>query len=184
MNPADPPRPPDPATSSLGLAALGITDPTFTARAHHAVSLLLDAVHDVLNDAETFSEALAGGGEFVCKHLGLDPSFAPFIEAETARLVAGLQPSKLHALALPAVLAAIDQQPLETQQALVEEAAARHHVSAPAPAERRAAAALAKSPHHAPGLDTASRTAAVAPRLTPAHIPSAETSRAAPRARR
>ncbi|TQE34191.1 hypothetical protein Sipo8835_15695 [Streptomyces ipomoeae] len=61
------------------------------------MSLLLDAAHDALNDTETFSEALTGCGEFVCGHLDL--SFAPFLEAEAARLVAGLQPSKLHALA-------------------------------------------------------------------------------------
>jgi len=201
MNPTEPPHPPVPGTNSLGLAALGVTDPAFTDRARNAVSLLLDSVKDVLNDVDTFSEALAGGGEFVCGQLGLASSFAPFLEAEAARLVAGLPASNLSALALPAIVAAIDQQPLEIQQALVNEAAARLTSPESTTVQRRAAAARAKTtryigPATTPRPDTTSRTTAPAPRpgptaldvrqtkAAPAQLPTADPGRAAPRASR
>ena len=94
-----------PAPSSLGIAALGVTDSAFTNLARHAVSLVLDSVREVLNDVETFSEALTGAGAFVCGHLDLPASFAPFVEAEAARLVAAVPASRLSALALPAIVA-------------------------------------------------------------------------------
>lgn len=163
-----------PAPSSLGIAALGVTDSAFTNLARHAVSLVLDSVREVLNDVETFSEALTGAGAFVCGHLDLPASFAPFVEAEAARLVAAVPASRLSTLALPAIVAAIDQQPLDVQHALVDDAAAR---LAPPPepraAQRRAVAARAKTtgyvgPASTPGMPgTAVRTAVPVSRPVP-----------------
>ena len=113
-------------------------------------------------------------------------------------LVAAVPASRLSALALPPIVAALDQQPLDVQQALVDDAAAR---LAPPPepraAQRRAVAARAKTtgyvgPASTPGTPgTAPRTAAPVSRPLPtpldarhARIAGTGPSRAAPRASR
>jgi hypothetical protein len=83
----------------------------------------------MVEDDYPFSASLEGGGLHTCEQHGLDFAWAPLIETETARLVAeaatDVSPG-LFAPELPALVTAIDAQPLHVQQALIRKAAARH----------------------------------------------------------
>jgi hypothetical protein len=90
----------------------------------------------MLEDDYPFSTSLEGGGFYTCEHTGLDFAWAPLVEAETARLVAqaatDVSPG-LFAPELPALITAIDAQPVHVQQALIRKAATRHRAHPPVP---------------------------------------------------
>lgn len=119
-------------------------DPALAHRLHSAVGLLLDSMSDVLDDDFPLSASLEGGGFYACDHTDLDLAWAPLVEAETARLIAhtaSRTPLGLFAPELPALISAIEAQPVHVQQALIRDAAARHlaHSAIPTPGQIAAA---------------------------------------------
>ncbi|MFH8586021.1 hypothetical protein ACH4GP_16665 [Streptomyces celluloflavus] len=138
-------------------------------RLRAAVQNLLDSLPLLMEDLElNFSDALVGGGEVVCDLSELHPSWAPLIEADALRLVAdtaGLRTPSLFSLATPRMIAAVDAQPPEVQQALVERVAERfadHDEHVPNP---RSLGAVSRSP-----LQTAPATP-ITPTSPPASTP-------------
>ncbi|MFE1174242.1 hypothetical protein [Streptomyces sp. NPDC058773] len=138
-------------------------------RLRAAVQALLDSLPLLMDDLElNFSDALVGGGEVVCDLTELHPSWAPLIEADALRLVAdtaGLHTPSMFSPATPRMITAVDAQPLEVQQALVERAAERfanHYEHVPNP---RSLAAVSRSPHKpAPARPTPTSPPASTPR--------------------
>ncbi|WUH90394.1 hypothetical protein OG900_09950 [Streptomyces sp. NBC_00433] len=106
-----------------------IHDPALAHQLSAAVASLLESVQLILKDDYPFSASLEGGGFYTCEQTGLDLAWAPLIETETARLVAeaatDVSPG-LFAPELPALIGAIDAQPVPVQQALIRKATARH----------------------------------------------------------
>jgi hypothetical protein len=102
-----------------------MTDAAHTQRLFTAMLTLFKALEGRLNDKRTFSGALQGGGLHACQATNLDPSWAPVIEGETARLIAqagGLHAFTLFSPAFPLMIAAVDRQSLAVQHALVKRA--------------------------------------------------------------
>ncbi|SEO73428.1 hypothetical protein SAMN05216267_103919 [Actinacidiphila rubida] len=106
-----------------------IQDPALAHKLSEAVESLLESVQLMLEDDYPFSASLEGGGFYTCELHDLDFAWAPLLETETARLVAeaatDVSPG-LFAPELPALIAAIDAQPMPVQQALIGKATARH----------------------------------------------------------
>ncbi|MEV4555730.1 hypothetical protein AB0K51_01885 [Kitasatospora sp. NPDC049285] len=148
------------------------TDIDVMARLSTATLTLLDVLVHRLDDELVFSEALCGGGEFMCELEGLDDSFGPLIEAEAARVVAeaaGLRPAGLFSPWMPAYLAAIDALSRQRQANLVLEAADRY-AGATSPPNPRIAAFHARStvrPHTVTASASAALTAAPRPSTAP-----------------
>lgn len=147
------------------------TDADVMSRLSNATLALLDVLVHRFDDELVFSEALCGGGEFMCELEGLDESFGPLVEAEAARVVAeaaGLPPAGLFSPSMPAYLATIDALPLQRQANLVLEAADRY-AGAPAPPDPRVAAFFARSTVRShTAIASASAAPAAAPRLSTA----------------
>lgn len=149
------------------------TDTEVMARLSNATLALLDVLVHRFDDELVFSEALCGGGEFMCELEGLDESFGPLVEAEAARVVAeaaGLPPAGLFSPSMPAYLAAVDALSLQRQADLVLKAADRY-AGAAAPPDPRIAAFHARStvlPHSRTDSASASAVPAAAPRSSTA----------------
>lgn len=143
------------------------SDADVMARLNNATLTLLDVLVHRFDDELVFSEALCGGGEFMCELEGLDDSFGPLVEAEAARVVAEaarLPPAGLFSPSMPAYLATIDALPRQHQANLVLEAADRY-AGATSPQNPRVAAFFSRStvrPRAA--LAAASAPPAAAPR--------------------
>ncbi|MFE2426889.1 hypothetical protein ACFXJ5_09070 [Streptomyces sp. NPDC059373] len=120
---------PTPMTGPSGASAHWTADPALIERLFTATLTLLDLLDIQLGDHPVFSQALEGGGEHVCELADLDPSWAPVIETDAVRLVAGaagLPAASAFSPAMPHMIAAIDRQPPDVQRALVQRASAHH----------------------------------------------------------
>lgn len=127
-------------TAPLADSTRWILDPGLAQKLSAAVEFLLESIQLRLEDDYPFSASLEGGGFYTCDHTGLDLTWAPLIEAETARLVAEAATATLPGLfapELPALITAIDAQPVHVQQALIRKAAARRlaHPTIPTPGQ-------------------------------------------------
>lgn len=165
MNDAPEPTHVQQAAAPPTLGSPGKTDTEVMARLNNATLALLDVLVHRFDDELVFSEALCGGGEFMCELAGLDESFGPLVEAEAARVVAeaaGLPPAGLFSPSMPAYLATIDALPLQRQAHLVREAADRH-AGATAPPNPRTVAFHSRSAVRSHSVTASTSAAPAAP---------------------
>ncbi|SEC12955.1 hypothetical protein SAMN05428943_1088 [Streptomyces sp. 2314.4] len=158
MEQTDPHMPPNDGPTETAGTGRWATDHDLTRRLRAATQSLLDCLPMVMEHGWAFSDSLQGGGKQACELDELHPSWAPLIESEALRLaadVAGLHTASMFASSMPRLIAEIDAQPLEVQQALVERAAerlGRANERLPAP---RAFAAVSRSPNWRVPIDPA-----------------------------
>jgi len=106
---------PTPMTGLSGASAHWMADPALIERLFTATLTLLDLLDIQLGDHRVFSQALEGCGEHVCELADLDASWAPVIETDAVRLVAGaagLPAASAFSPAMPHVIAAVAQRPV------------------------------------------------------------------------
>lgn len=158
MEQTDPHMPPNDGPTETAGTGRWATDHDLTRRLRAATQSLLDCLPMVMENGWAFSDSLQGGGKQAYQLDELHPSWAPLIESEALRLVAnvaGLHTASMFSSSMPRLIAEIDAQPLEVQQALVERAAERLgsvNERLPAP---RAFAAISRSPNWRVPIDPA-----------------------------
>ncbi|MDH6111354.1 hypothetical protein P3T36_003377 [Kitasatospora sp. MAP12-15] len=123
-------RPPEPAVDLPDIPSVPpmVTSPLSSVVLRDAARELLDLIWESVfeDDVDRLSEAVIGGGDFICQTRRLPESAAPLIEAEAIGLTlnaAGLHPRGPSDPRWPAMVATLDVEPLEEQRALVRLAA-------------------------------------------------------------